>query len=257
MANCYVHMERQATSSCAICGKGICRECSNWAAGDLYLCPQCWRMNAPSESVDAEQARRKVAAPLFGAWVSRALYYVIAALVVIIGVWYVYATFIAPSVLAPSGLGPPPLQLGDIWSRYKLIITASVSMFLIVLIAGEIMLRAKPRERQSTAVQSEVKLPSRTFGARPMQTQSVAVQSEVKLPSKTLGARPMQTQSVILQSEAQPRIQTLRPGPEPSQTVIAQSEVPRPSQAEFVFCIYCGNRILASANVCDKCHKAQ
>ena len=234
MANCYVHMERQATSSCAICGKGICRECSNWAAGDLYLCPQCWRMNAPSESVDAEQARRKVATPLFGAWVSRALYYVIAALVVIIGVWYVYATFIAPSVTAPSGLGPPPLQLGDIWSRYKLIITAFVSMFLIVLIAGEIMLRAKPRERQSAAVQSEVKLPSRT-----------------------LGARPMQTQSVILQSEAQPRIQTLRPGPEPSQTVIAQSEVPRPSQAEFVFCIYCGNRILASANVCDKCHKAQ
>lgn len=233
MVNCYIHTERQATSTCTICGKGICKECSNWAAGDLYLCPQCWQANAPGGPTNEGQESRKLATPLFGAWVSRTLYYSIAAFVVIIGVWYVYATFIAPAVIAPSGLGAPPPQLGDIWSRYKVITSFSILMFIIVLTAGQLMLRAKPRGKQA-----------------------VAVQSEVKLPSKTLGARPMQTQSVIVQSEVQPRTQTLRSRPEQSQSVIAQSEVQRPIQARLVYCIYCGNRILASASVCDKCGKS-
>jgi hypothetical protein len=163
-----------------------------------------------------------------------ALYYGTAVVVVVIGVWYVYATFLAPSAIPPSGLGQPLPQVGDIWSRYRLMITFSVSIFILVLIAGELMLR--PRTKGS---------------------QSVAAQSEIKTPSKTLETRPMQTQSVILQSEVQPRIQTSRSRPEQSQPLITHPEVQRPSQPKLVYCIYCGNRILASASVCDKCRKAQ
>ena len=253
MANCYIHTERQASNTCSICGKGICRECSNWAAGELYLCPQCWQANAPGGYADAEQMRRKVATPLFGAWVSRALYYAIAALVIIIGVWYVYATFITPSVVAPSGLA----QLGYIWSRYNLITSFSILMFIVVLISGQLMLRTGPRQSQPVAARSEVKTPTMTLGAKPVQTRSVIPQSEVQPRIQALRSRPQQSQPVIAQSEVQRPSQALRSRLEQSQPVIAPSEVQRPSQAKLVYCIYCGNRILASASVCDKCGKSQ
>jgi len=233
MVNCYVHTERRASSTCAICGRGICKECSNWAAGDLYLCPQCWQVNAPDQSANQGQKRSEITTPLMGAWVSRALYYAIAALVAIIGVWYVYTTFITPVVIPPSGLGLPQPHPWAIWGRYKEIITFSAVMFLIVLIAGQLMLRPRPR-----------------------QSKLVAVESEVKVPVKTLRARPVETHSVILQPEVQPQIPTMRSRPEQSQPLITPPEVQRPSEPRYVYCIYCGNKILASASVCDRCGKS-
>ena len=42
VAWCYTHAQRKARYVCAICGRGICGECSRWAAQDVYVCPECW-----------------------------------------------------------------------------------------------------------------------------------------------------------------------------------------------------------------------
>ena len=39
---CYTHAERKSRHICAICARGICGECSRWAAQDVYVCPECW-----------------------------------------------------------------------------------------------------------------------------------------------------------------------------------------------------------------------
>ena len=43
MVSCYVHTQRQASNTCAVCRKEICGECSNWAAEKLYVCGECWK----------------------------------------------------------------------------------------------------------------------------------------------------------------------------------------------------------------------
>jgi hypothetical protein len=103
---CYIHAQRKATGSCAICGKSICRECSNWAGEGVYLCPECWQAKTPGEwSPSAKIIIPKSPSSLgLQGRFSRALYYVTAVFVIALGMWYVYATFAAP---VPSS-GPPP-----------------------------------------------------------------------------------------------------------------------------------------------------
>ena len=41
--SCYAHPDRGATNTCGICSRRICRQCSNWAAEDVYVCSECWQ----------------------------------------------------------------------------------------------------------------------------------------------------------------------------------------------------------------------
>lgn len=43
VAYCYMHTQRKASNICAICARGICGECSSWAAENVYVCPECWQ----------------------------------------------------------------------------------------------------------------------------------------------------------------------------------------------------------------------
>jgi len=78
MVNRYTHPERQANSSCVICGRGICRECSNWAAGEIYLCPRYWQENAPTHTTPQKRRNVRLGAELlglsFGAGLSKSSY---------------------------------------------------------------------------------------------------------------------------------------------------------------------------------------
>ena len=81
------------------------------------------------------------------------MYYATALLVVVVGSWYVYATFIAPTIATSGGASSLPQQgIGEMWNNNKMIISFSVLMFMIVLIAGELLLRAgRPKGRVESA----------------------------------------------------------------------------------------------------------
>ena len=258
MVNCYIHTERQASSSCVICGRGICRECSNWAAGDIYLCPTCWQQNAPLGRVP-ETRKGKVGGLPIGAGLSRVFYYAVAVIIVLIGSWYVYATFIAPTV-APSGGVPPVVSgpassgLGEIWSRYNLLITVSVSMFMIVLIGGELMLRTAPKQPRAVPTQ-----PLPTQPQAPPPSQTVPPAEIPATPGVDFGLKrdQRQSQSVATQPEAQALTQTVRTGPKRTQPALTHPELKPLTQTKLVYCIYCGNKIPSAAVFCNKCGKGQ
>jgi len=48
--NCYIHPDREATGTCARCGRPICGECTNTVAGNTY-CPQDIPQGTPNQSV--------------------------------------------------------------------------------------------------------------------------------------------------------------------------------------------------------------
>jgi hypothetical protein len=255
MVNCYIHAERQASSSCVICGRGICRECSNWAAGDIYLCPTCSQETVPVAPTPGRPKSGRVAeTPSFGGGLSRALYYATALIIVVIGSWYVYATFISPAIL-PSGGVPPVVSgsassgLGGIWSRYKLLITISASMFMVVLVSGELMLRTGPKQARTVPTQAQLRPASQSASDSPRESQPV-IGHEVTFERPG----PKQSQPVGTQPEVQPLTQTLRAGPGPSQRTVTQPEI---QPGRLVYCIYCGNKILSTAVICDRCGKQQ
>lgn len=259
MVNCYIHTERQASSSCVICGRGICRECSNWAAGDIYLCPRCSQENAPVAPTPGRRKSGGVAeTPSSSGELSRALYYATALIIVVIGSWYVYATFISPTIL-PSGGGPPVVSgsaspgLGGFWSRYNLLITVSASMFMVVLVGGELMLRTGPKQARTVPTQSQLRQASQSVPDSPKESQPVVRQHEVTLERPG----PKQSQPVGTQAEVQPLTQALRAGPGPSQRTVTQPEIQPGSQTRLVYCIYCGNKILSTTVLCDRCGKQQ
>ena len=47
--NCYIHPDREATGTCASCGRPICGECTNIVADKIY-CPQDLPQGIPSQS---------------------------------------------------------------------------------------------------------------------------------------------------------------------------------------------------------------
>ena len=257
MVNCYIHAERQASRSCVICGRGICRECSNWAAGDIYVCPRCWQQNVPVQSAPQGQKRQVTGRPT-GVGLSRALYYATALIIVVIGSWYVYATFISPIILFSGGV--PPIAsgsassgLGGIWSRYKLLITISASMFLVVLVGGELMLRTGPKQARTVPTQPQLRPTSQSVSDSPRESQPIVRQHEVPFERPS----PKQSQPIGAQPEVQPLTQTLRAVPGPSQQTVTQPEIQPRSQTRLVYCIYCGNKILSTTVICDRCGKQQ
>jgi hypothetical protein len=217
-----------------MCGKGICRECSNWAAGDIYLCPSCWQKNAPVQRATETRKPRAAGGGPFGAGLSRLFYYLTSLVIVIIGTWYVYATFVAPALT--SGVAPPSISpLGDIWSHYGILITVSVSMFIVVLVGGELMLR--PRTKPGPAVTTQP--------------------SEQPLTQPARNA-PKQRPPVRTKPEVRALAQTLRTGPKNSRGTTTQSEVQfEPTQTRMVYCIYCGNKMPSTLLFCTKCGKGQ
>ena len=253
MVNCYIHTARQATGSCVICGRGICRECSNWAAGDIYLCPKCWQENAPAER------KRQVTGPSTGAGLSRALYYVTALVIVVVASLYVFSTFIAPATL-PPGVGPAGVLgfassgVGWIWSRHSLLIAVSVGMFMIVLVGGELMLRTGPKQARAVIAkpQPQVRPAGQSVRDGPGKSQPVIKQPEVAFerPSRR------ESQPAVTHSEVQPLTQTVPARPKVSQPILAQPEPQPRTQTGLVYCIYCGNKIPSTAVACNKCGKA-
>jgi hypothetical protein len=252
MVNCYVHTDRMATGSCAICGKGICGECSNRTAGDTYLCAKCWQ--EIGVMINLVRTREgKVTAPPTGAGMSRALYYATALVIVAIGSVYVYATFIAPVTLPSGGaLSVPvfgPSTLGGIWSRYGLLITVSVGMFMVVLIGGELMLRNAPKQPRTVATQPRTQ-PART--AIPPAT--IPAKAEVDFGSNRDGR---QSQRALTQSRGQALSEPLETVPKRSQPSVTHPELKPPTQTKLVHCIYCGNKIPPTAVFCSTCGKGQ
>ena len=253
MANCYIHTERQASSSCVICGRAICRECSNWAAGDIYLCPRCWQENAPAPPTP-EKAKREGPAPRPFGGLARVLYYAVAFAIVLGGAWYAYVNFIAPAIL-PSG-GPPtfqspaPSSLGEIWSRYNLLITVSVSMLIIVLVGGELMLRTGPKQPQAIKTQPAVQQAIQP--TPPKSTPAVLMQTQV-VPQRIT----QRQDAPATHPETKPRTQPPLAEPKPSQRAVAQPQVQPSAQVRLVYCIYCGNKILPTATFCNRCGKGQ
>ena len=283
MVNCYIHPEKPASNSCVVCGREICRECSNWAAGDIYLCPKCWQLNAPEPTPEGRKGR--VTTSSTSAGLSRALYYATAIIIVVIGSLYVYTTFVAPTIL-PSGGVPPVVSgsasswLGEILSRNRLMIMVSVSTFLVVLIGGEWMLRTGPKEPRTVATQPQaqqltqstrtvpkpgqsvvrrpdVKPMTQILRAGPQPPREVVTQPQVQSLTPSTRASPIQHQSVATRPEVQPLTQTLPAGPKQSQETVNQSGVQLPTQTKFVYCIYCGNKIRSTALFCDGCGKGQ
>jgi ribosomal protein L40E len=250
MVNCYVHTDRMATGSCAICGKGICRECSNRAPGDIYLCAKCWQEIPPVINL-LRVRERKVTAPPTGAGLSRALYYATALIIVAIGSLYVYATFIAPVTLPPGGALPvfDTSTLGGIWSRYGLLITVSVGMFMVVLIGGELMLRNAPKQPRTVATRPRTQ-PAPT--AIPPAT--VPAMAEVDFGSKSDGR---ESQRAVTQPRGQALSEPLQTVPKRSQPAVTHPELKPPTQTRLVHCIYCGNKIPPTAVFCSRCGKGQ
>jgi hypothetical protein len=255
MVNCYIHTDRKATGSCVICGRGICRECSNWAAGDIYLCPKCWQENTPVQPVSEKRKTRVVAGGLFGGGLSRALYYAVAVVIVVIGSWYVYATFIAPIISNPilSSGGAPvvPVSAPSTFGlgHYKLLIEVSVGMFMVVLIGGELILRTAPKQPRAAVTQPKAQPPT-----QPVRPAAIPAVEEVNFGSKK---DVKQSQAVTLQPEPQALTQTVRTGQKRTQPALTHPELKPLTQTKLVYCIYCGNKIPSAAVFCDKCGKGQ
>jgi len=277
MANCYIHTESQASHSCVICGRGICRECSHWAAGDIYLCPNCWQEGAPVKPT-TERAGTRAATGLFGAGVSKVLYYAVALIIVVMASWYVYVTFIAPTLLPAGGFPSVPASasptLWDVLSHYRLLLTVSVSMFIIVLIGGELMLRTgakqpkgmktQPALRPAKGPVADARKSSSTEVTKPKAvsdrasqrvSQQAATRPEIQPLTPLAGLRA--SQRTTAQPEVQPLTQTAQAEPRASQRTISQAEVQPPHQIRLVYCIYCGNKILPTVAFCDRCGKGQ
>jgi len=84
MVSRYLHADRRASSSCALCRKSIYPECSNWTVEDLCVCLQCWRGDAAGEPTIVKwQKKPNIAAPRFRARASAVQYHVALALVVV------------------------------------------------------------------------------------------------------------------------------------------------------------------------------
>jgi hypothetical protein len=170
----------------------------------------------------------------------------------------VYATFISPTIM-PSG-GVPPVVSGSassgfmgIWSRYKLLITISASMFIVVLVGGELMLRTGPKQARTVPTQPQLRPTSQSVSDSPRESQRVVRQHEVTFERPG----PKQSQPVGTQPEVQPLTQTLRAGPGPSKQTVTEPEIQQGSQTRLVYCIYCGNKILSTTVICDRCGKQQ
>jgi hypothetical protein len=91
MPNCYIHPDRRARWGCVLCGKSICGECSNWVAENVYMCPNC------REQTSLTPEKTRALKPIF----PKALYFVTAAVIVVVGAWYVFGTYIAPRIFVP------------------------------------------------------------------------------------------------------------------------------------------------------------
>jgi hypothetical protein len=274
MATCYLHAERTATSACAICGKGICRECSNWVAGEIYLCPKCWQDNSVAGTTSPEKQEKSATGGL-APELSRVAYYLTAIAIVIVGSWYAYSTFVAPAILTSGGAPPvissSPLSFGSAWSRYGLLVTVSVVMFTAVLIGGELMLKPKPR----TSVASGPKLKPIKQKAQAERI-SVAAGTGVNVGAEgnhaeaqpaakqPLGIEPTQTtqphktaRREVIQPEVQFERQTSRAEAIPDERPVRPIEVTPTNQTRLVYCIYCGSRIPSTAVFCGMCGKGQ
>lgn len=152
MKNCYVHPDRLGADICVLCGRSICRECSKRVAESVY-CPTCWESSNPTA---AERKAGKTTVPPIRAGIParlyRAVYYATGVLVFVV-FWYVYGIFIEP-IIAPFGeaLPLPPLGIGEIWNNNGMMISFSALMFIIVLVAGELLLRpGHPKGRVESA----------------------------------------------------------------------------------------------------------
>ena len=84
---CYMHLDREARGGCVLCGKSICSNCSNWVAENVYMCPNCWQQTSPT--------REETGAPK-SVFLPKVLYFSTAAVIVVLGAWYVFGTFVAP-----------------------------------------------------------------------------------------------------------------------------------------------------------------
>jgi serine/threonine-protein kinase len=100
------------------------------------------------------------------------------------------------------------VQLGEIWSRYSLLIAISAAMFIIVLIAGELMLRAGSKQHRT-----------------------VATQPQVQPLSQVLRADLRESKSDVRRPEFQPITRSLRGGTKPTQRAVTQHEPQKPIQA--------------------------
>lgn len=235
-----------------VCGRSICRECSNWVAENVYICPTCWQSTnpTPAKQGTAPRAEKTTLPPKVGisGALSRALYYATAVLVVALGFWYSYATFIAPTI-APSGAGPSTLTQGisGMWDRNRMILSFSAMMFIIVFMGGELMLRTGSKQRRAVATQPEVEPVRQSVGSREIPITAGA----------DLGRRPGQSQSAVTQPEARFQSQISRAGSKPSQPAVTQPEVQAAARTRLVYCIHCGNRITSTAVFCDGCGKGQ
>ena len=98
------------------------------------------------------------------------------------------------------------VQFGEIWSHYGLLITISASMFIVVLVAGALMLRAGSKQHRTAAIRPQVQSLS-----QPVRTGSqgqASITPEVQDVTQSLRTEPKLSQQTTTQSQVQKPTQT-------------------------------------------------
>ncbi len=89
MANCFYHEEKEAVSRCAVCGKGVCEECTKQANGMNFCSEECKSKatvsTGRSNDVLSEKSRTDSNVLV------RKLIYIFVVIAAVAAAWYFYA----------------------------------------------------------------------------------------------------------------------------------------------------------------------